>query len=304
MTLFGRFLCCCIAISAIGVVSGCNFSTETLQSNMESKQAIATEDETFRVYRFYLAATNEFNYNHSKYYDEYETSIENAQSRVPLASFKVDDFKRLEEELLEAKKAGHTFKDVEDATNELLPTLHELVLITSELDAYYKEKRYETDDFAFSTEKINKFTELKAIFTPKYYELWDAIDLHYKASREAKILELRSAGQINLAYTAEIKNHYDDIVTHIRDNRADSDLVWIKEKKDAADNIATHITSAEAQNFLDQQKKLDQAIDEFLAEPSAEGEYKIVLECNELKLVPMNYKLLDNTQTPKVGNSI
>ena len=81
-----------------------------------------------------------------------------------------------------------------------------------------------------------------------------------------------------------------------------SDLAWIKGEKDAADEIATRITSAEAQNFLDQQKKLDQAIDEFLAAPSAEGEHKIVLECNELKLVPMNYKLLDNI--PKIKSDI
>ena len=294
----------CIAAS-VGVVSGCAFNVDNLKASSQVKATQNdSEKEIWRVYRFYLAATNEFNFNSVKYSQQYVETMQQARQNMPLAEFKVQDYERLEQELIAAREAGHTHSDLEAATDALLPVLHDVVVAVKELDSYYKEKRYESDNYAFAQTQLEKLSTLIDAFRPKYDAVDNLVNTYHKQEGERLVKVMRNNGQTNGANMVEMMLIYSDIVDHIVERKADSDFQWLKEQKEAARGIGAKITAAEAQNRLDQQKNLDKAIEDFIANPRSETEDSVVEQYNELVDRPMNFKLLDNVQKPYVPEKL
>lgn len=294
----------CIAAS-VGVVSGCAFNMDNLKASSQVKATQNdSEKEIWRVYRFYLAATNEFNFNSVKYSQQYVETVQQARQNVPLAEFKVQDYERLEQELIAAREAGHTHSDLEAATDALLPVLHDVVVAVKELDTYYKEKRYESDNYAFAQTQLEKLSTLIDAFRPKYDAVDNLVNTYHKQEGERLVKVMRNNGQTNGASMVEMMLIYSDIVDHIVERKADSDFQWLKEQKEAARAIGAKITAAEAQNRLDQQKNLDKAIEDFIADPRSETEDAVVEQYNELVNRPMNFKLLDTVQNPYVPEKL
>ena len=294
----------CIAAS-VGVVSGCAFNVDNLKASSQVKATQNdSEKEIWRVYRFYLAATNEFNFNSVKYSQQYVETMQQARQNMPLAEFKVQDYERLEQELIAAREAGHTHSDLEAATDALLPVLHDVVVAVKELDSYYKEKRYESDNYAFAQTQLEKLSTLIDAFRPKYDAVDNLVNTYHKQEGERLVKVMRNNGQTNGANMVEMMLIYSDIVDHIVERKADSDFQWLKEQKEAARGIGAKITAAEAQNRLDQQKNLDKAIEDFIANPRSETEDAVVEQYNELVDRPMNFKLLDTVQNPYVPEKL
>ena len=128
----------CIAAS-VGIVSGCEFNMGNLKNSSQVKASQSdSEKEIWRVFKFYLAATNEFNFTSVKYSHQHMETVQQARQNIPLAEFKERDYERLEQELIAARDAGHTHSDLEAATDALLPVLHDIVVAVKELDTYYK----------------------------------------------------------------------------------------------------------------------------------------------------------------------
>ena len=294
----------CIAAS-VGVVSGCAFNVDNLKASSQVKATQNdSEKEIWRVYRFYLAATNEFNFNSVKYSQQYVETMQQARQNMPLAEFKVQDYQRLEQELIAAREAGHSHSDLEAATDALLPVLHDVVVAVKELDSYYKEKRYESDNYAFAQTQLEKLSTLIDAFRPKYDAVDNLVNTYHKQEGERLVKVMRNNGQTNGANMVEMMLIYSDIVDHIVERKADSDFQWLKEQKEAARAIGAKITAAEAQNRLDQQKYLDKAIEDFIANPRSETEDAVVEQYNELVDRPMNFKLLDTVQNPYVPEKL
>ena len=294
----------CIAAS-VGGVSGCAFNMDNLKASSQVKATQNdSEKEIWRVYRFYLAATNEFNFNNVKYAKQYRETMKRAEQNLPLSEFKIKDYERLELDLIAAREAGKSHSDLEAATDALLPILHEVVGVVKELDVYYKEKRYETDNYAFSQEKLGQLSSLIEAFRDQY-DVVDSIVNTYHKQEGKRLAELmRTNGQVNGASMVEMMIVYSDIVDHILENGKDSDLQWVKSQKDIADTLGAQINAPEAQNRLDQKKNLDKAIDAFISHPSHKMENTIVEEYNELVARPVNFKLLDNIQKPYVPEKL
>ena len=294
----------CIAAS-VGVVSGCAFNMDNLKASSQVKATQNdSEKEIWRVYRFYLAATNEFNFNSVKYSQQYVETMQQARQNMPLAEFKVQDYERLEQELIAAREAGHSHSDLEAATDALLPVLHDVVVAVKELDSYYKEKRYESDNYVFAQTQLEKLSTLIDAFRPKYDAVDNLVNTYHKQEGERLVKVMRNNGQTNGANMVEMMLIYSDIVDHIVERKADSDFQWLKEQKEAARGIGAKITAAEAQNRLDQQKYLDKAIEDFIANPRSETEDAVVEQYNELVDRPMNFKLLDTVQNPYVPEKL
>ena len=294
----------CIAAS-VGVVSGCEFNMDNLKNNSQVKTTQSdSEKEIWRVFRFYLAATNEFNFDSVKYSHQHVETVQQARQNVPLAEFKVRDYERLEQELIAAREAGHSHSDLEAATDALLPVLHEVVVAVKELDTYYKEKRYESDNYAFAQTQLEKLSSLIDAFRPKYDAVDNLVNTYHKQEGERLVKVMRNNGQANGANMVEMMLIYSDIVDHIVERKSDSDFQWLKEQKEAASEIGAKITAAEAQNRLDQQKNLDKAIEDFIADPRIETEDAVVEQYNELVSRPMNFKLLDSVQNPYVPEKL
>ena len=292
-------------VASVGFVSGCEFNMDNLRNSSQVKATQNdSEKEIWRVYRFYLAATNEFNFNSVKYSQQYVETMQQARQNMPLAEFKVQDYERLEQELIAAREAGHSHSDLEAATDALLPVLHDVVVAVKELDIYYKEKRYESDNYAFAQTQLEKLSTLIDAFRPKYDAVDNLVNTYHKQEGERLVKLMRNNGQTNGANMAEMMLIYGDIVDHIVEHKSDSDFQWVKAQKTAADGIGAKITAAEAQNRLDQQKHLDKAIEEFIANPSSETEDAIVEQYNELVNRPMNFKLLDTVQNPYVPEKL
>ena len=294
----------CIAVS-VGVVSGCEFNMDNLRNSSQVKATQSdSEKETWRVFKFYLAATNEFNFTSVKYSHQHMETVQQAQQNVPLAEFKVRDYERLEQELIAARKAGHTHSDLEAATDDLLPVLHDVVVAVKELDTYYKEKRYESDNYAFAHTQLEKLSSLMDVFEPKYDALDTIVKTYHKQEGERLVKLMRNNGQTNGANMAEMMLIYSDIVNHIVVHKSDSDFQWVKAQKEAADGVGAKITAAEAQNRLEQKKHLDKAIEDFMANPSSETEETVVEQYNEMVRSPMNFVLLDSVQKPYVPQEL
>lgn len=292
-------------VASVGVVSGCEFNMDNLRNSSQVKATQNdSEKEIWRVYRFYLAATNEFNFNSVKYSQQYVEMMQQARQNMPLAEFKVQDYERLEQELIAAREAGHSHSDLEAATDALLPVLHDVVVAVKELDSYYKEKRYESDNYAFAQTQLEKLSTLIDAFRPKYDAVDNLVNTYHKQEGERLVKVMRNNGQTNGANMVEMMLIYSDIVDHIVERKADSDFQWLKEQKEAARGIGAKITAAEAQNRLDQQKNLDKAIEDFIANPRSETEDAVVEQYNELVDRPMNFKLLDTVQNPYVPEKL
>ena len=286
-------------MASVGIVSGCEFNMDNLKNNSQVKATQSdSEKEIWRVFRFYLAATNEFNFDSVKYSHQHVETVQQARQNVPLAEFKVRDYERLEQELIAAREAGHSHSDLEAATDALLPVLHEVVVAVKELDTYYKEKRYELDNYAFAQTQLEKLSTLIDAFRPKYDAVDNLVNTYHKQEGERLVKVMRNNGQANGANMVEMMLIYSDIVDHIVERKSDSDFQWLKEQKNVADGIGAKITVAEAQNRLDQQKHLDKAIEDFIADPRIETEDAVVEQYNELVARPVNFKLLDNVQKP------
>lgn len=292
-------------VASVGVVSGCVFNMDNLRNSSQVKATQSdSEKEIWRVYRFYLAATNEFNFNSVKYSQQYVETMQQARQNMPLAEFKVQDYERLEQELIAAREAGHSHSDLEAATDSLLPVLHDVVVAVKELDSYYKEKRYESDNYAFAQTQLEKLSTLIDAFRPKYDAVDNLVNTYHKQEGERLVKVMRNNGQTNGANMVEMMLIYSDIVDHIVEHKSDSDFQWLKEQKEAARGIGAKITAAEAQNRLDQQKHLDKAIEDFIANPRSETEDAVVEQYNELVDRPMNFKLLDTVQNPYVPEKL
>lgn len=292
-------------VASVGSVSGCEFNMDNLKNNSQVKATQSdSEKEIWRVFRFYLAATNEFNFDSVKYSHQHVETVQQARQNVPLAEFKVRDYERLEQELIAAREAGHSHSDLEAATDALLPVLHEVVVAVKELDTYYKEKRYESDNYAFAQTQLEKLSILIDAFRPKYDAVDTIVNTYHKQEGERLVKVMRNNGQINGADMVEMMLIYSDIVDHIVERKSDSDFQWLKEQKEAASGIGAKITAAEAQNRLDQQKHLDKAIEDFIADPRIETEDAVVEQYNELVSRPMNFKLLDSVQNPYVPEKL
>ena len=292
-------------VASVGVASGCEFNMDNLKNNSQVKATQSdSEKEVWRVFRFYLAATNEFNFTSVKYSHQHMETVQQAQQNVPLAEFKVRDYERLEQELIAAREAGHTHSDLEAATDALLPVLHDVVVAVKELDTYYKEKRYESDNYAFAHTQLEKLSSLIEAFGPKYNALDTIVKTYHKQEGERLVKLMRNNGQINGANMAEMMLMYSGIVDHIVEYKSDSDFQWVKAQKEAADGVGAKITAAEAQNRLEQKRHLDKAIEDFVANPSSETEEAVVEQYNEMVRSPMNFKLLDSVQKPYVPQEL
>ena len=292
-------------VASVGSVSGCEFNMDNLKNNSQVKATQSdSEKEIWRVFRFYLAATNEFNFDSVKYSHQHVETVQQARQNVPLAEFKVRDYERLEQELIAAREAGHSHSDLEAATDALLPVLHDIVVAVKELDTYYKEKRYESDNYAFAQTQLEKLSTLIDEFRPKYDAVDTIVNTYHKQEGKRLVKVMRNNGQINGADMVEMMLIYSDIVDHIVERKSDSDFQWLKEQKEAASGIGAKITAAEAQNRLDQQKNLDKAIADFIADPRIATEDAVVEQYNELVSRPMNFKLLDSVQNPYVPEKL
>ena len=292
-------------VASVGVVSGCEFNMDNLKTNSQVKATQSdSEKEIWRVFRFYLAATNEFNFTSVKYSHQHMETVQQAQQNVPLAEFKVRDYERLEQELIAAREAGHTHSDLEAATDALLPVLHDVVVVVKELDTYYKEKRYESDNYAFAHTQLEKLSSLIEAFGPKYNALDTIVKTYHKQEGERLVKLMRNNGQTNGANMAEMMLMYSGIVDHIVEYKSDSDFQWVKAQKEAADGVGAKITAAEAQNRLEQKRHLDKAIEDFVADPRSETEEAVVEQYNEMVRSPMNFLLLDSVQKPYVPQEL
>lgn len=292
-------------VASVGFVSGCEFNMDNLKTNSQVKATQSdSEKEIWRVFRFYLAATNEFNFTSVKYSHQHMETVQQAQQNVPLAEFKVRDYERLEQELIAAREAGHTHSDLEAATDALLPVLHDIVVAVKELDTYYKEKRYKSDNYAFAHTQLEKLSSLIEAFEPKYNALDTIVKTYHKQEGERLVKLMRNNGQTNGANMAEMMLIYSGIVDHIVEHKSDSDFQWVKAQKEAADGIGAKITAAEAQNRLEQKRHLDKAIEDFMANPSSETEEAVVEQYNEMVRSPMNFSLLDSVQKPYVPQEL
>lgn len=292
-------------VASIGFISGCEFNMDNLRNNSQVKATQSdSEKEIWRVFRFYLAATNEFNFTSVKYSHQHMETVQQAQQNVPLAEFKERDYERLEQELIAAREAGHTHSDLEAATDALLPVLHNIVVAVKELDTYYKEKRYESDNYAFAHTQLEKLSSLIEAFGPKYNTLDTIVKTYHKQEGERLVKLMRNNGQTNGANMTEMMLIYSGIVDHIVEYKSDSDFQWVKAQKEAADGVGAKITAAEAQNRLEQKRHLDKAIEDFMANPSSETEEAVVEQYNEMVRSPMNFKLLDSVQKPYVPQEL
>ena len=146
-------------------------------------------------------------------------------------------------------RAGHTHSDLEAATDALLPVLHDIVVAVKELDTYYKEKRYESDNYAFAHTQLEKLSSLMDVFEPKYDALDTIVKTYHKQEGERLVKLMRNNGQTNGANMAEMMLIYSDIVNHIVVHKSDSDFQWVKAQKEAADGVGAKITAAEAQKI-------------------------------------------------------
>ena len=292
-------------VASVGFVSGCAFNMDNLKASSQVKATQNdSEKEIWRVFKFYLAATNEFNFNSVKYSQQYVETMQQARQNMPLAEFKVQDYERLEQELIAAREAGHSHSDLEAATDALLPVLHDVVVAVKELDTYYKEKRYESDNYAFAHTQLEKLSSLIEAFGPKYDAVDNLVNTYHKQEGERLVKVMRNNGQTNGADMVEMMLIYSDIVDHIVEHKSDSDFQWVKAQKKAADGIGAKITAAEAQNRLEQQKHLDKAIEDFIADPRSETEEAVVEQYNEMVSSPMNFALLDTVQKPYVPQEL
>lgn len=145
-----------------------------LSSNTTTILYRSTVDDKINAIRPYIVALDAYNSYSVAYASQLQPTLEELRNRSHNTTITLPKYKELKAALEVAKQDSSTpYEDVNQATNDVLVVLDQIIPIADQLQSYYVERRYEKDNYKGSDELAAQYVPL----AEQFYATYNALDL-------------------------------------------------------------------------------------------------------------------------------
>lgn len=145
-----------------------------LSSNTTTILYRSTVDDKINAIRPYIVALDAYNSYSVAYASQLQPTLEELRNGSHNTTIILPKYKELKAALEVAKQDSSTpYEDVNQATNDVLVVLDQIIPIADQLQSYYVERRYEKDNYKGSDELAAQYVPL----AEQFYATYNALDL-------------------------------------------------------------------------------------------------------------------------------
>lgn len=145
-----------------------------LSSNTTTILYRSTVDDKINAIRPYIVALDAYNSYSVAYASQLQPTLEELRNGSHNTTITLPKYKELKAALEVAKQDSSTpYEDVNQATNDVLVVLDQIIPIADQLQSYYVERRYEKDNYKGSDELAVQYVPL----AEQFYATYNALDL-------------------------------------------------------------------------------------------------------------------------------
>ena len=145
-----------------------------LSSNTTTILYRSTVDDKINAIRPYIVALDAYNSYSVAYASQLQPTLEELRNGSHNTTITLPKYKELKAALKVAKQDSSTpYEDVNQATNDVLVVLDQIIPIADQLQSYYVERRYEKDNYKGSDELAAQYVPL----AEQFYATYNALDL-------------------------------------------------------------------------------------------------------------------------------
>ena len=145
-----------------------------LSSNTTTILYRSTVDDKINAIRPYIVALDAYNSYSVAYANQLQQTLEELRNGSHNTTITLPKYKELKAALEVAKQDSSTpYEDVNQATNDVLVVLDQIIPIADQLQSYYVERRYEKDNYKGSDELAAQYVPL----AEQFYATYNALDL-------------------------------------------------------------------------------------------------------------------------------
>ena len=145
-----------------------------LSSNTTTILYRSTVDDKINAIRPYIIALDAYNSYSVAYASQLQPTLEELRNGSHNTTITLPKYKELKAALEVAKQDSSTpYEDVNQATNDVLVVLDQIIPIADQLQSYYVERRYEKDNYKGSDELAAQYVPL----AEQFYATYNALDL-------------------------------------------------------------------------------------------------------------------------------
>ena len=157
------------------IISGGIYGVYTLlSSNTTTILYRSTVDDKINAIRPYIVALDAYNSYSVAYASQLQPTLEELRNGSHNTTITLPKYKELKAALEVAKQDSSTpYEDVNQATNDVLVVLDQIIPIADQLQSYYVERRYEKDNYKGSDELAAQYVPL----AEQFYATYNALDL-------------------------------------------------------------------------------------------------------------------------------
>ena len=162
-------------VLGIAIIGGGIYGVYTLlSSNTTTILYRSTVDDKINAIRPYIVALDAYNSYSVAYANQLQPTLEELRNGSHNTTITLPKYKELKAALEVAKQDSSTpYEDVNQATNDVLVVLDQIIPIADQLQSYYVERRYEKDNYKGSDELAAQYVPL----AEQFYATYNALDL-------------------------------------------------------------------------------------------------------------------------------
>lgn len=176
-----------------------------LSSNTTTILYRSTVDDKINAIRPYIVALDAYNSYSVAYASQLQPTLEELRNGSHNTTITLPKYKELKAALEVAKQDSSTpYEDVNQATNDVLVVLDQIIPIADQLQSYYVERRYEKDNYKGSDELAAQYVPLAEQFYATYNALDLALDNHNNELYNERMTEYQGEKRENAVNFIEI----------------------------------------------------------------------------------------------------
>ena len=162
-------------VLGVAIIGGGIYGVYTLlSSNTTTILYRSTVDDKINAIRPYIVALDAYNSYSVAYANQLQPTLEELRNGSHNTTITLPKYKELKAALEVAKQDSSTpYEDVNQATNDVLVVLDQIIPIADQLQSYYVERRYEKDNYKGSDELAAQYVPL----AEQFYATYNALDL-------------------------------------------------------------------------------------------------------------------------------
>lgn len=171
----GYFKLIAAIVLGAAIIGGGIYGVYTLlSSNTTTILYRSTVDDKINAIRPYIVALDAYNSYSVAYANQLQPTLEELRNGSHNTTITLPKYKELKAALEVAKQDSSTpYEDVNQATNDVLVVLDQIIPIADQLQSYYVERRYEKDNYKGSDELAAQYVPL----AEQFYATYNALDL-------------------------------------------------------------------------------------------------------------------------------